>query len=301
MSNSAFGLVLSLKESNLVMMFDLKTYMQQKRQLVDRALNDALPAESISPTGLHEAMRYSVFSGGKRLRPILCLAAAEAIDPECQGAIEPAVAIELLHSYTLIHDDLPCMDDDDTRRGKPTNHIVFGEANAVLAGDALQALAFGVIAGASPAQPYEVRQLLDELATAAGSRGVVGGQVEDMACAPEDLTPEKIEFIHRHKTAELFRAAVRMGAMVAGASTSDLSDLTEFATRIGMVFQLVDDILDGGEEGGDERSCLRIFGVDGAKRRAEEMTQEAHDALARLRGNTMPLEALARQMAVRSH
>lgn len=293
--------MLSLKEPNLFGMFDLKTYMQHKRELVDRALNDALPGENTSPARLHEAMRYSVFSGGKRLRPILCVAAAEAIDPDCEGAIHPAVAIELLHTYTLIHDDLPCMDDDDTRRGKPTNHIVFGEANAVLAGDALQALAFGIIAKASPAQPYEVKQLLAELATAAGSLGVVGGQVEDMACTPADLTPEKIEFIHRHKTADLFRAAVRMGAMAAGASAGDLSGLTEFATRIGMVFQLVDDILDGSDGEDDDRSCLHVYGVDGASRMVEEMTQEAHEALAGLGGDTRPLEALARQMAVRSH
>ena len=297
----SFGLVLRRKEPNLAPMFDLKEYMDKKRELVDLALDNLLPGKETPPGQLHEAMRYSVFSGGKRLRPILCLAAAEVIDPECSAAIMPAVAIELLHTYTLIHDDLPSMDDDDTRRGRPANHIMFGEANAVLAGDALQALAFEAIAAAAPSRTYGVKHLLAELASAAGSQGVVGGQVEDMACDPGKLTAERIEFIHRHKTADLFRCAIRMGAMTAGASSDDLKQLTEFATNLGMTFQIVDDILDENEESGDERSCLRVYGVDEARRRVDEMTRQANTALAELDGNTTALKALTEQMAVRSY
>jgi geranylgeranyl diphosphate synthase, type II len=260
-------------------MFDLKKYMEQRCGMIDKALDSNMPKDTVRPEVLHKAMRYSIFTGGKRLRPILCLAAAEAANGRLEDAILPALAIEYLHTYTLIHDDLPCMDDDDLRRGKPTSHKVFGEANAVLAGDALQTLAFETLAAARAPTGYAPNQLMAELALAGGSRGVIGGQVEDLA-AQAKPTREIVEFVHLHKTAVLFRAAVRMGGVVANACKSDLAALTDYGVNLGMAFQITDDLLDAapsvskGKEP-HELTCLSVYGIEESRKKAQKHVEKA--------------------------
>jgi len=289
-------------------MFDLAEYMAVRRATVVAALDAHMPGEETPPAVLHKAMRYSVFSGGKRLRPILCLAAAEAVNAPADRALYPAVAVELLHTYTLIHDDLPCMDDDKLRRGKPTSHVVFGEANAILAGDALQALAFEMAAGPEDAG-LPSRQLVSELAHAAGSRGVAGGQVADLAAA-ESMTDEPtVGFIHLHKTADLFRAALRMGGLAGEASARELEALTEYGVQLGLAFQITDDLLDAPKDGGGDggraeggASCVSLYGAEEARRKAETLAHQAIDAVRTLSsGDTRPLVETAIYVAKRTH
>ena len=283
-------------------MFDLESHFKARRKLVEATLDAALPPANTPPATIHKAMRYSVFSGGKRIRPIICLSTVEALGGRARDAIPLAVALELLHTYTLIHDDLPCMDDDDLRRGKPTCHMVFGEANAILAGDALQALAFEVLASAK-ALKHRPNMLVAELAYAAGSRGLVGGQVEDLAFDNRRPAVKSIEFIHLHKTACLFRAAARMGAIVVNATAGQLHALTEYGVNLGMAFQIADDLLDapvGGKtskrkDKGDGMNCLSVYGHDGARRKAERHIRKAIAALKSIRrAGTEPLIAIAR-------
>jgi geranylgeranyl diphosphate synthase type II len=278
----------------LLTMFNLSEYLSNQRRLVDEALGRALPAESVRPQLLHCAMRYSIFSGGKRLRPILALAAADAVG--CAADVMTvACAVEVLHTYTLVHDDLPCMDDDDLRRGQPTCHKKFGEANAVLAGDALQALAFELAAG-SAVNPAEV---VLELASAAGSLGVVGGQVADIA-AEDSLSEDDVLFIHQHKTADLFRAAIRMGAIASGATEPELAALTVYGSKIGLAFQIIDDILDDADPDDESCSCIGLYGMDRARGLAAELTADAVAALEDLPGNTDALVAIANYMLERT-
>jgi len=277
-------------------MFVLSDYLEQQRGRIEAALEAALPPETDPPQRLHEAMRYSVLSGGKRLRPVLVLAAAECVGAEAQAVIRPAIAVELLHTYTLIHDDLPSMDDDDERRGRPTNHKVFGEANAILAGDALQALAFEMAAQSRIAPDRVVL----ELAQAAGSRGVVGGQVADVA-AGDFMTLEELEFIHQHKTADLFRAAIRIGAIAAGATAAALARLTTYGANIGLAFQIIDDILDAADPGDESCSCISVYGMAEARRRAVALTHEAITALLEFGDAARPLAAIATHMLERTY
>ena len=274
-------------------MFDLGNYLEQQRARVEVALEEAMPPQSTPPERLHEAMRYSVLSGGKRLRPILALAAAESVGADSETVMQPAIAVEILHTYTLIHDDLPSMDDDDERRGKPTSHKVFGEANAIRAGDALQAFAFE-LASRSPIAPEHV---VRELALAAGSRGVVGGQVADIA-ADDHVTTEHLTFIHQHKTADLFRAAIRMGAIAGGASDQQLESLTTYGANVGLAFQIVDDIIDADEESGC--SCVGLWGIEEAKRLAATRTETAVTALSGFGDTAIPLVAIAQHMLKRT-
>jgi len=281
----------------------LRTYMEEKRRVIDAALNAEIPGEDVRPSLLHKAMRYSVFSGGKRLRPVICLAAAEAAGASWEVAILPAAALELLHTYTLIHDDLPSMDNDDSRRGKPTCHVAFGEANAILAGDALQALAFSVAARAPVPPGYPPNTLALELARAAGSQGVVGGQVEDLNVESEDLDDSTLQYVHLHKTAELFRTAVRMGGVAAGAKEPGLAALSEYGVNVGLAFQRADDVLDKGS--GDSRhefTCLDLWTPE----EAAQMAREAADrAIAALECFPEPeravLAAIARYAVERTH
>lgn len=289
-------------------MFDLDRYFVERRVRVDEALDAAIPPESAPPRVLHKAMRYSVFSGGKRLRPILCLAAAEAVSGDMAAdarIMAPAVAVELFHTFTLIHDDLPSMDNDDMRRGRPTCHKVFGEANAVLAGDALQALAFEVVAKSVPAPPYAVNQLVTELAEAAGSRGVVGGQVEDLL-AGTNPTAEQIRFIHLHKTADLFYAAIRMGAMVGGATPDTLKMLSDYAIAIGLAFQIADDLLDAADVAVGKAkagaSCLSAMSADAARRQAEDLVRKALEHIGPIKSPAAEsLHAIARFTVERAY
>jgi geranylgeranyl diphosphate synthase, type II len=219
-------------------------FFEEDRIAVDAALERLLPADTTQPPSIHRAMRYSVFAGGKRIRPILCLETARIFSPDITAALHPACALEFIHTYSLIHDDLPALDNDDLRRGKPTCHKKFGEATAILAGDALLTLAFETI-GATPVDPAQRVAILNEVASAAGTvNGMVGGQVADLEAEGKQIAPEMLEYIHRSKTAALIRASVASGALCAGAGDDDVRRLRRFGETIGWLFQVTDDILD---------------------------------------------------------
>jgi geranylgeranyl diphosphate synthase type II len=222
----------------------LSPFFEGDRLAVDAALERLLPAESTQPSSIHTAMRYSVFAGGKRMRPILCLETARIFSSDITPALHPACALEFIHTYSLIHDDLPALDNDDLRRGKPTCHKKFGEALAILAGDALLTLAFETI-GATPAPAERRVAILTEIAAAAGTiNGMVGGQVADIEAERKSVDAQMLEYIHRSKTAALIRASVTAGALCAGASPGDVARLRRFGETIGWAFQVTDDILD---------------------------------------------------------
>jgi geranylgeranyl diphosphate synthase type II len=223
---------------------NLPDFFELDLQLVDESLERFLPATSTPPASIHEAMRYSVFAGGKRIRPILCMEAARVFTPDVTASLHPACAIEFIHTYSLIHDDLPALDNDDLRRGKPTCHKKFGEAIAILAGDALLTLAFETIATTPIAADLRVK-ILSEVSTSAGTvNGMVGGQVADLEAEGKGAGPETLVYIHRSKTAALIRAAVTAGALCAEASAQDVARLRHFGETIGWAFQVTDDILD---------------------------------------------------------
>jgi geranylgeranyl diphosphate synthase type II len=232
-------------------MNDLRIYLKQQAETVNKALSALLPPAGERPAKLHEAMRYSIFAGGKRLRPVLCIAACEACGGTAEQAMPAACALELLHTYTLIHDDLPAMDDDTLRRGRPTCHITFDEATAVLAGDALLTLAFEVLANI----PDIGSALALELARAAGSRGVIGGQAEDIDAEGKVPDAGLLEYIHRNKTAALIRAACVMGGICAGADFQTREKLALYGEKAGLAFQLADDLL-------DENAAVEDLGKD---------------------------------------
>jgi geranylgeranyl diphosphate synthase type II len=265
---------------------------------VEQALEAALPARGAWPEPLARAMRHLVFPGGKRLRPALALAAAEAVGADASAALPMAVAVELVHTYSLIHDDLPCMDDDELRRGKPTVHVAYGEARAVLAGDALQALAFEVLLAAPGLDAAAAREAAHELARAAGARGLVGGQVDDLDFDPASADAKSVESVHARKTAALFVAAVVGGARLGGADTAAVRRLREFAERLGGAFQIADDALDQDED--DACSYVRVAGAAGARERAEALFDEALAALESFGPPADPLRALARLCVWRS-
>lgn len=279
----------------------IETYLAERKALVEERLSAYLPPLGTRPANLTEAMRHAVLPGGKRLRAILCLAAAEAAGGGVEDALPAACAVELLHSYTLVHDDLPCMDNDVLRRGLPTVHVKYGEAIAVLTGDALQTLAFEVLARTREAVPGMTARLVTELASATGATGVIGGQVEDIASAHAP-TRAVIDYVFQHKTADLFRAAVRLGAIAAQAPDAELEKLSTFANGLGLAFQVIDDILDAAEAKSDDKpelSCLDIMSEDEARAWARQLTRDARDALSGLSGNTLPLSAIADALLAR--
>ena len=283
------------------MRFTLDTYLATRRASIETALDACLPVPAPRPDRLAEAMRHAVLTGGKRLRPILCLASAEAVGGRAEQALLPACAVELLHAYTLTHDDLPCMDTDLLRRGQPTVHAHYGETLGVLVGDALQALAFETLARTPESQLGLVARLTGELAAAAGAAGVIAGQVEDLRSG---ITPtkERLDYIFRHKTADLFRAACRLGAIAAHAAAPDLARLSVFADELGFAFQITDDLLD--EPAVDSRapqacSCLSLLSRAEAQTWASACTHRALDALHGLSGDTVPLAAIARHLLMR--
>lgn len=274
--------------------FDLGTYLDHTKALVEKRLDALLPAASERPAVIHEAMRYSVFTGGKRIRPILCIAAWQAGThaTDLYGAIPEhvsaaACAIEVLHTYTLVHDDLPCMDNDDMRRGQLTCHKKFGEANALLAGDALLTLALELTARADQIAGPACGLATMELAHAAGSRGVVGGQVEDLAAVGHSVTRQDVDFIHLNKTAKLFRAATRIGARLAGVDGFQMDAISLYGEHLGIAFQVLDDVLDrlqdqrDGADAEQDKSlnCLDVMGIEEAHAYAAELTQAAIAAL----------------------
>ncbi|MEW6172138.1 MAG: polyprenyl synthetase family protein [Bacillota bacterium] len=273
---------------------NFKAALTAKARLVDQNLDRYLPPELTPPGVIHQAMRYSVLSGGKRLRPALVIGAAEACGGAADDVILAACGIELIHCYSLVHDDLPAMDNDDLRRGRPTNHKVFGEAIAILVGDALLTLGFELLARAVTAgrvSPAEGIRVLIEVAEAIGTSGMVGGQVLDISTVGTGVAPQLVEEIHRRKTGALFIASVRAGAILAGASDSQLADLTRYASEIGLVFQITDDILDvvgetaktGKGVGGDAQkkklTYPGVYGLPAARKRAKESASAAIEAL----------------------
>lgn len=302
-------------------LMDIQNYLKEKRELIDSYLKSYFSVTR-KPSVLHEAMKYSLFAGGKRIRPILALASYEACGGDPKDIIPYASALELIHTYSLIHDDLPAMDDDELRRGKPTSHIVFGEAMAILAGDALLTEAFFMISeygmrnvefkNKTPFSNSEIQlpksailNVIREISMAAGVSGMVGGQAQDILS--ENLEPDKdtLHFIHLHKTAALITASVRIGPMLAGSDGGLINALTRYGENIGLVFQIIDDILDiegnteelGKSAGSDKKkkkmTCPSLYGIEGSRLRAQELILEAIDALRIFSSEADPLREIA--------
>ena len=294
---------------------DLPRIMAERHQRGDAALEHWLPQPGDRPPKVHEAMRHSVFAGGKRLRPLLVLLACEAVGGDTEDAMPAAVALEMIHTYSLIHDDLPAMDDDDYRRGRPTCHRVYGEAIAILAGDALLTHAFLVLAdpAATRVPPARRLQIIAEVAEAAGSRGMVGGQAMDILSEGHEVDRPTLLYLHTHKTGALIRAAVRVGGIAGGADGETLQALTRYGERIGLAFQIVDDLLDiegaTAEMGKTAGSDLRrkkatypaLMGLEESRRQAAHLLQEAKDALRPLGEKGAVLAALADFVGARRH
>jgi geranylgeranyl diphosphate synthase type II len=286
---------------------DVAAYMKERAAAVDAALDRHLPPESSRPQQLHKAMRYSVFAGGKRLRPVLVIAGAEAVGGRMDDVMTTACAMELIHTYSLVHDDLPAMDNDDFRRGVPTSHKVFGEAMAILAGDGLLTLAFRLVADNFRARPgAPLADVLADIADAAGCAGMVGGQVVDLESEGMPVTAETVDYIHAHKTGALIRTSLRVGAALCGAAASQLRALTTAGESLGLAFQIVDDVLDvvassedlGKTAGKDliqhKATYPALHGVEASRERARQLIEEADAALAALGPAAEPIRALGR-------
>jgi geranylgeranyl diphosphate synthase type II len=272
---------------------DVQGYLAESARRVDAALEGLLPSADAPPRALHAAMRHLLFPGGKRLRPALAFAAAEAVGAPAERALAMAAAVELVHTYSLVHDDLPCMDDDDERRGRPTVHVAYGEATAVLAGDALLALAFEALAATREHEAAPVVAAVRELAHAAGAAQLVGGQADDLDFDPSRVDEAWVDSVHRRKTAALFAAAVTGGARLAGADDAALERLRRFALAMGVAFQIADDVLDD-EPGKGECSLVALIGLDAARARAEALLGEALAALEPFGARADALRMLAR-------
>ena len=273
--------------------FSLQEYLAEQVKVVDGALDEWVPVETVAPESIHRAMRYSLFAGGKRIRPILAIAAGRAICEDTVGIENAACALELIHTYSLIHDDLPAMDNDDLRRGRPTCHKVFGDALAVLAGDALLTLAFEVLSRLPGVGAERKIRLVEELSRASGTvGGMIAGQVHDIEGERQTPTAMLLESIHRAKTGALLRASVRMGAIYAGASAAELAALSEYGEHAGLAFQIVDDVLDVeessealGKTAGKDQAQQKItfpavYGLERSRQMAEDEREAAHSALA---------------------
>lgn len=293
---------------------NLKKYLRTRQKEIDRALDRYLPKAITKPATLHKAMRYSLFAGGKRLRPILCLAAAEACRGNIDNALPLACAVECIHTYSLVHDDLPSMDNDDFRRGRPTCHKVFGEGIAVLAGDALLTIAFEIVSTAKPGSRYDIPVLLRELAVAAGSQRLIAGQVADLEAEGKRVKRDQLRFIHENKTAAMLKSSVRLGAMSANADAPKLSAITQFGERLGLAFQVIDDILDVtqtseilGKSAGKDVAAKKatypaVIGLEKSRAEARRLTRQAHDALSAFReGDAETLHALANYLLEREY
>jgi geranylgeranyl diphosphate synthase, type II len=293
--------------------FDLKGYLAAKQALVETALDRSLPV--IYPEQIYEAMRYSLMAGGKRLRPILCLATCELIGGTIEMALPTAAALEMIHTMSLIHDDLPAMDNDDYRRGKLTNHKVFGEAVAILAGDGLLAYAFEHIVEETVNVPADrLLKVVARLGRAVGAAGLVGGQVVDLECeGAKGVTLETLNFIHTHKTAALLETSVVSGAILAGAADADIQRLSRYAQAIGLAFQIVDDILDItataeelGKTAGKDLDAQKvtypsIWGIEESQRQAQQLIEQAKAEVAGFGDKAQPLMALADYITARKH
>ena len=292
---------------------DFSTWMSGIQQRTESALEAALPAPTLAPANLHEAMRYAVLGGGKRVRPLLCHAAGAIFNVDDSVLDAPAIAVELIHAYSLVHDDLPCMDDDDLRRGKPSCHVQYDEATALLVGDALQSLAFQTLsnrlAGIAAARQLDMLHLL---AVASGSRGMAGGQAIDLAAVGQQLSIGELEFMHIHKTGALIRSAVLLGAHCGEAAPDALERLGHYANRIGLLFQVVDDILDaeastatlgktaGKDAASNKPTYVTLLGAARAKSFAGELRDDALTSLAPFGAQAARLEGLTRYIVERT-
>ncbi len=293
---------------------DLKAYLRNRQRKIDRALDRYLPRANTKPVTLHKAMRYSLFAGGKRLRPILCLAAAEACRGNIDHALPLACALECIHTYSLVHDDLPSMDNDDLRRGRPTCHKVFGDGIAILAGDALLTIAFEIVSRTKPARRYNISALLREISVAAGSQKLIAGQVADLEAEGKDVKRDQLQFIHKNKTAAILKSSVRLGAMSANADARKLSAITRFGQRLGLAFQIIDDILDVtqtseilGKSAGKDVAAKKatypaVIGLEKSRAEARQLTRQAHDALSVFSSrDAEPLHVLAHYLLEREY
>jgi len=288
-----------------------KNFYRQYKQKVNKKLECLIPDESVYPGLIHEAMRYSLFAGGKRLRPVLCLAAYEVLKDDYETALSVACSLECIHTYSLIHDDLPCMDDDDYRRGMPTCHKNFGEAIAVLAGDSLLTVAFE--AACDFEDSIKVKQIIGELAEASGSRGLVGGQVMDILSENKKIDSSSLKYIHEHKTGKLILSSVRLGAICAGADEKELNALSEYAKQLGLAFQISDDLLDvigdseemGKNVGQDEKlnkaTYPSLYGIEETKKILSETLDNACASLGLFQEKGWFLKELARFVAERNN
>ena len=287
--------------------FDLAGYLECHAENVDRALDKYLPSANLRPESIHDAIRYSMFAGGKRLRPILAIAVGEACGAELDVVMPVACGLEMLHVYSMIHDDLPCMDDDDLRRGKLTLHKVYGEALAILAGDALNAMAFEMLVESGDTE------IVKEVAQAVGTLGMIGGQVVDVESEGCDVTGEDVEYIHRRKTAALIRVSLWSGARVAGADEQTIQLFSDAGWALGMAYQIIDDVLDvigtpeqlGKASGADEihqkATFPKVFGLDESRRQAEEYADEAKANLIATGAEVSPLCTIADYIVTRYH
>ena len=289
----------------------LPDFFEADHSIIEAALERLLPPEDSPPPSIHRAMRYSVFAGGKRIRPILCLEAARMFSENLEGAIQTGCALEFIHTYSLIHDDLPALDNDDLRRGKPTNHKVFGEAIAILAGDALLTLAFQTLA-TMPLETEKRVAILALIAQAAGTdRGMIGGQVADLEAEHKAVDGAGLEYIHRSKTAALIRASIVAGAVAAGAERADLMRLTSFGESIGWAFQVVDDLLDveetsaalgktaGKDEAQKKATYPSLYGLEKSRVIAADLEATALGELATYGGRGSRLRQLAEFLVAR--
>jgi len=318
MLDTPHGIALSSNENRAFSIrfrpVNLKKYLRTRQKVIDRALDRYLPKTSTKPVTLHKAMRYSLFAGGKRLRPILCLAAAEACRGNVDTALPLACAVECIHTYSLVHDDLPSMDNDDFRRGRPTCHKVFGDGIAVLAGDALLTIAFEIVSNAKPAPRYDISILLREIAVAAGSQKLIAGQVADLEAEGKRVKRDQLRFIHENKTAAMLKSSVRLGAMSANADARKLSAITQFGEQLGLAFQVIDDILDVtqtseilGKSAGKDVAAKKatypaVIGLEKSRAEARRLTRQAHDALSVFQeGDAEALHALANYLLEREY
>jgi geranylgeranyl diphosphate synthase type II len=291
---------------------DVQEYLSSRSEAVNRALDHFIPPASTRPGTIHKAMRYSLFAGGKRMRPALCLAAAAACGGHDSGAMPLACAVECIHTYSLIHDDLPAMDNDDYRRGKLTNHKVFGEGVAVLAGDALLTQAFEIAALCKGWPRYSHQKIVLELARAAGSLQLIAGQVADLEAEGRNVSAKELQFIHERKTSALLCCAVRLGGMSANCTAGQLEALTQFGYHVGLAFQVIDDILDVtqsseqlGKTAGKDTAARKatypsIVGLKRSRQIAARLTQRAYQALRPFRGKAGELELLAKFLLERT-
>src|SRR5213594_971903 len=283
------------------MAFDLQDFLDSRAKLLNEALDRFLPPASARPATIHGAMRYSLFAGGKRIRPALCLAAAQACGGRDRDALPAACAVECIHTYSLIHDDLPAMDNDDFRRGKPTNHKVFGEAIAVLAGDALLTQAFEIAAQCKGWPRYSHQQVILELARASGSLQLIAGQVADLEGEGKKIAAPQLRYIHERKTSAVLCCAVRLGGMSANCTAGQLKALTDFGYHVGLAFQVIDDILDVtqtserlGKTAGKDTKAQKatypaIVGLEKSRKIAQQLTDRSFDALKIFRGKAVVL------------